>query len=93
MVRYVPLWYVLTNLLNIDYLSKIVEKESQVKSRTNINKKEIIKTWLTGQKSCTLIIPKEIAQKYELDEPSHVIVEETPAGILIRKLVLQKEED
>jgi hypothetical protein len=63
MVRYVPLWYVLTNLLNIDYLSKIVEKESQVKSRTNINKKEIIKTWLTGQKSCTLIIPKEIAQE------------------------------
>jgi hypothetical protein len=48
--------------------------------------KEITKTWLTGQCSCTLIIPKEIAKKYKLDEPSHVIVEETPEGILIRRL-------
>jgi hypothetical protein len=48
-------------------------------------KKEIIKTWLTGQKSCTLIIPKEIAARYNLLEPSHV-VEETESGILIRKL-------
>ena len=50
--------------------------------------KEITKTWLTGQKSCTLIIPRETARKYELDEPSHIVVEETPAGILIRKLKL-----
>jgi len=49
-------------------------------------KKEIIKTWLTGQKSCTLIIPKEIAARYNLLEPSHVVVEETESGILIRKL-------
>jgi len=69
------------------------EKESQIKSKTNINKREIIKTWLTGQKSCTLIIPRETARKYELDEPSHVIVEETPAGILIRKLDLQRGDN
>jgi hypothetical protein len=50
------------------------------------NKKEIIKTWLAGQKSCTLIIPREIAARYGLDEPSHVIVEETKEGILIRRL-------
>jgi hypothetical protein len=62
------------------------EKEIQTKSKSNINKRDIMKTWLTGQKSCTLIIPREIARKYELDEPSHVIVEETPSGILIRKL-------
>jgi hypothetical protein len=48
--------------------------------------KEIIKTWLTGQRSCTLIVPKEIAKKYNLDEPSHVVVEERPEGILIRRL-------
>lgn len=48
--------------------------------------KEIMKTWLTGQTSCTLIIPKEIAKKYNLDEPSHVTVEETEDGILIRRL-------
>jgi len=68
------------------------EKESQTKSKTNINKREIIKTWLTGQKSCTLIIPRAIAQKYALDEPSHVVVEETPSGILIRKLDIYKKE-
>jgi hypothetical protein len=31
--------------------------------------KEIIKTWLTGQSSCTLIIPKKIAIEYGLDKP------------------------
>jgi hypothetical protein len=65
----------------------MVEKESHIKSKTkSANRTEIMKTWLTGQKSCTLIIPREIARKYGLEEPSHIIVEETSAGILIRKL-------
>jgi hypothetical protein len=51
-------------------------------------KKEIVKTWLAGQYSCTLIIPKEFAKEYGLDKPSHVIVEGTSEGILIRKLVI-----
>lgn len=51
-------------------------------------KKEIVKTWLAGQYSCTLIIPKDFAKEYGLDKPSHVIVEGTPEGILIRKLVI-----
>ena len=55
-------------------------------SSENTNKKEIIKTWLAGQHSCTLIIPKDFAKLYGLDEPSHVIVEGTKDGILIRKL-------
>jgi len=55
-------------------------------SQENITKKEIVKTWLAGQHSCTLIIPKEFAKLYGLDEPSHVIVEGTHDGILIRKL-------
>jgi len=50
------------------------------------NNKEIIKTWLTGNRSCTLVIPKEFAKEYGLDDPSHVIVERTELGILIRKL-------
>ena len=50
------------------------------------NKKEIIKTWLTGKQSCTLVIPKDFAKEYGLDEPSHVIVEGTSEGILIKKL-------
>jgi hypothetical protein len=48
--------------------------------------KEIIKTWVAGQHSCTLVIPKGFAREYGLDEPSHVIVEGRPDGILIRKL-------
>lgn len=54
----------------------------------NIESKEIIKTWYTGQKSCTLIIPREFAREYGLDEPSHVVIEGRPEGILIRKLAV-----
>jgi hypothetical protein len=52
----------------------------------NIANKEIAKTWLSGQKSCTLIIPRKVAMEYGLSEPSQVIVERTQGGILIRKL-------
>ena len=53
---------------------------------TEQERKQISKTWLSGQKSCTLVIPKSIATKYGLDSPSNVIVEETSDGILIRKI-------
>lgn len=48
--------------------------------------KDITTTYLSGKTSCTIIIAKEIAKKYGIDEPSHVIVEGTEKGILIRKL-------
>jgi len=69
----------------------MIEKSDQSNNKNIKNKKEIMKTWLTGQRSCTLIIPRETARKYDLDQPSHVVVEETPTGILIRKLDLQRE--
>lgn len=47
---------------------------------------EIAKTWISGQRSCTLIIKKELAEEYGLTEPSHVVLERRPDGILIRKL-------
>lgn len=50
------------------------------------DKKEISKIFLTNKLSATLIIPIELARKHGLNEPSHVTVEETPQGILIRKL-------
>lgn len=50
------------------------------------NKKEIIKTWLAGHCSCTLVIPKDLAREYGLDKPSHVIIERKPEGMLIKKL-------
>ncbi|MFL6363631.1 MAG: AbrB/MazE/SpoVT family DNA-binding domain-containing protein [Nitrososphaeraceae archaeon] len=55
--------------------------------------KEIGKTWLAGQRSCTLVIPKEFAKVYGLDEPSHVLIEGRPDGILIKRLQLNSGDD
>jgi len=59
---------------------------SETKDRTDKSEKEIIRTWLAGHSSCTLVIPKDFAREYGLDRPSHVIVERKRDGILIRKL-------
>lgn len=40
----------------------------------NNKNKTITRTWLAGQNSCTLVIPKDFAREYGLDSPSHVIV-------------------
>jgi len=56
-----------------------------IESKERIEK-EIIRTWLAGRTSCTLVIPKDFAREYQLDKPSHVVVEGRPDGILIRKL-------
>jgi hypothetical protein len=58
-----------------------------VESKEKIQK-QIIRTWITGQNSCTLIVPRDFARQYQMDEPSHVVVEGRPEGILIRKLEL-----
>jgi hypothetical protein len=58
----------------------------------NASRKKITTTFLSGTTSCTLIIAKEIAKKYGIDEPSHVIVEGTEEGILIRKLELDNKD-
>lgn len=52
--------------------------------------KGLSKVWMTNKVSATQIIPIDIAKKYELNESSHVVVEERPDlnGILIRKLEL-----
>jgi len=68
--------------INLNLLENVMSKISQ----ENTNKREIVKTWLAGQHSCTLIIPKDFAKEYGLDKPCHVIVEGTEKGILIRKL-------
>jgi hypothetical protein len=51
-----------------------------------LDKKDIIRTWLAGQRSCTLVIPKDIAKSYSLDEPSHVVIKGMDGGIFIKKL-------
>jgi hypothetical protein len=50
------------------------------------NKKEIAKTWISGQKSVTLIIERSLAEEYDLINPQYVVLERKPEGILIRKL-------
>lgn len=53
------------------------------------NRKTIGTTWLTGNSSCTLVIPKSLAQEYGLDKPSNVVIQGRPEGILIAKLKLE----
>ena len=52
----------------------------------NNNKNEIVKTWITGKKSVTLIIERKLAEEYDLIDPQYVILEPKENGILIRKL-------
>ena len=54
------------------------------------NSKRIVRTWITGKCSCTLVIPKEFAREYGLDQPSHVVVEKQDEGLLIKKLDLEE---
>ena len=52
------------------------------------NPKQVAKIFLINKVSVTCIIPIETARKYGLNDSSHVVVEETDDGILIRKLNL-----
>jgi len=56
----------------------------------NNNSKQIVRTWITGKSSCTLVIPKEFAAEYGLDHPSHVVIEKTTEGLLIKKINMQE---
>ena len=56
----------------------------------NIDTKQIVRTWIRGKSSCTLVIPKDFAKEYGLDNPSHVIIEKRHDGMLIKKLDLQE---
>lgn len=48
--------------------------------------KRICPIFLTNGKSSTVIIPIDIARKYNIDKPTHVTVQDTDKGILIKKL-------
>jgi hypothetical protein len=52
----------------------------------NNNKKLVGTTWLAGNSSCTLVIPKSLAKEYGIDQPSNIVIEGRPDGILIRKM-------
>ncbi len=57
-----------------------------------MSEKQIRKTFLSGKLSATLVIPIEVARKYGLEKPAHVVVEEIADGILIRKLRFNDHE-
>jgi len=49
-------------------------------------KVRIAPIFLSNGRSSTVIIPIDIARKYDIDRPSHVTIEDTEKGILIKKL-------
>jgi hypothetical protein len=51
-----------------------------------MTEKQVVKTFLTGKISATLIIPIDLARRQGLAEPAHVTVEERDNGIFIKKL-------
>jgi len=57
-----------------------------VKAKQKQEKKRIVPIFLSNGLSSTLIIPIELARKYNIDRPSHVTIEDTENGILIKKL-------
>jgi Antidote-toxin recognition MazE, bacterial antitoxin len=66
-----------------------------VKGKTNStkneleNQKKIAPIFMSNGLSSTMIIPIELARKYGIDKPSHVTLEDTGNGILIKKLVIK----
>lgn len=63
-----------------------VEKRIMVANMDKSNNKLLGTTWLAGNASCTLVIPKPLAKEYGIDHPSNVVIEGRPEGILIRKI-------
>jgi hypothetical protein len=52
--------------------------------------KEIVPIYLSNGLSSTLVIPINLARKYQIDKPSYVTVEGTEEGILIKKMEITK---
>jgi hypothetical protein len=58
-----------------------------------INKPIVIKTWKgNGNGSILATIPNKIAKLYNLEEPSHLVLEQHENGIFLRKLALGKPQ-
>ena len=58
-----------------------------------INKPIVIKTWKgNGNGSILATIPNKIAKLYNLEEPSHLVLEQHQDGIFLKKLDLSKGE-
>ena len=71
--------------------SKLDEHESPVRTFNEDleNRKKIAPIFLGNGLSATVIIPIELARKYNIDRPTHVTIADTKKGILIRKLEVE----
>jgi hypothetical protein len=56
------------------------------------NHKEVAKVFLINRKSATVIIPREFAKHQGLTATTHVTIEETSEGILIKRINLQGDK-
>jgi hypothetical protein len=70
-----PLFYIL-----------LVKKRILRTNTDKLSRKLLGTTWLAGNSSCTLVIPKSLAREYGIDQPSNIVIEGRPDGILIRKM-------
>lgn len=59
-----------------------------------IPERRVVRTWRSGGNSSSgsilFTVPVEYAKKYDLDEPSNVLVIPTDEGILLKKLEVAK---
>jgi hypothetical protein len=67
-------------------MANINVKGTKSKEEKNKGNKKIAPIFLSNGLSTTLIIPIDLARKYNIDRPSHVTIEDTQNGILIKKL-------
>jgi hypothetical protein len=80
--------YLYLSFRKISSMSEIKELQCNERDTETSERKEITKIFLSGRLSATLIIPIEMARRHGLEKPSHVVIEERPDGILIKKLEL-----
>jgi hypothetical protein len=58
--------------------------DEEIKEQKNPRKTG--KTWINSNYSVTVTLPKALAEKHGLVEPCTVVFEDSPRGILIRRL-------
>jgi hypothetical protein len=75
--------------MNMDFTSQ--ESDNDINNVMNemLTHKYISPIFLSNGKSSTVIIPIDLARKYDIDHPSHVTIEDTKKGILIKKLEIK----
>jgi hypothetical protein len=69
-------------MLNVKSKTKSDPNSSDLENQ----KLRIAPIFLSNGLSASIIIPIDLARKYYIDRPSHVTIQDTQTGILIKKL-------